>query len=255
MKKLKTTRTGGFSMVELLIAVIIIGILVTIIVPVLTNRAADARIAAAKADMEAIAAAQSQVAIDTSYIVRFHVLDDSGAVGDNLGSDNPLDVVDSIRDEHLNGSASQPRFIFLDAKTGVPLANGANLYDKVSIDPETFGWRGPYLNFQRKYSPRNPPPATAPWTHGSPLDPWGNPYFLFVAGLELGGTTAQSGWIDEQNINVGGNPSPLFTWGGASSDATRFDRNTVLSLGANGLPGDGTPGAILGTGDDLVRAF
>lgn len=249
-------RTGGFSMVELLIAIIIIGVLVTIIVPVLSNRASDARVAAAQADLEALANAQSQVAIDTGYIVRLHVLDDSGAVTDNRGSDDPLDVVDTIRDEHLN-NGNNPSFIFLDAKTGIPLLNNPQLYLRVTNDPETFGWRGPYLSFQRKYHPlRAPILATAPWSYGSPLDPWGNPYFLFVGGQSQNATaTAIGGWIDEMNINPGGPPSPLFSWGGYSSDATLFDRSTLVSLGPNGAPGDGTPGAPIGTGDDLTRAF
>ena len=55
MKNKNLRRQSGFTMVELLIAIIIIGILVAIIVPVLSNRASDARIAAAKADLEAIA--------------------------------------------------------------------------------------------------------------------------------------------------------------------------------------------------------
>jgi prepilin-type N-terminal cleavage/methylation domain-containing protein len=254
MTNIQSRRSSGFSMVELLIAVIIIGILVTIIVPVLTNRAADARLAAAKADLEAIANAQSQVAIDTGYVVRLHVLDDSGAIGDNFGSDDPNDVIDSIRDEDAN-NASQPQYIFLDARSGVAVPNGNVLFQRVEANPESVGWRGPYLSFQRKYTPANPPPVSAPWTFGSPLDPWGNPYFLFVAGQEQGGTAAVGGWIDEQNISIGGPPSPQFTWGGASSDATNFDRNTLVSLGPNGLAGDGTVGAPVGTGDDLTRAF
>lgn len=254
MTNLQMRRSSGFSMVELLIAVIIIGILVTIIVPVLTNRAADARIAAAQADMEAIANAQSQVAIDTGYIVRLHVLDDSGAVGDGLGSHELGDVVDSIRDEDLNLSASNPEFIFLDAKTGVPLVNqDSNLFPRVEANPDSIGWKGPYLSFQRKLDPESPPAFA--WTYGTPLDPWGNPYFLFVGGPARANTTDPSGgFIDEQGITPG-DTSDNFNYGGfAGVTAQQFDRNTILSLGPNGAPGDGTT-LILGTGDDLVRAF
>lgn len=251
-------RTSGFSMVELLIAVIIIGILVTIIVPVLTNRASDARIAAAQADLEAIANAQSQVAIDTGYIVRLHVLDDSGAVGDNIGAHDPNDVVDSIRDAHLNTSANNPEYIFLDAKTGLPLLTNPQLNIRVQADPEAIGWRGPYLSFQRKLTPGVNPPAF-PWTYGSPLDPWGNPYFLFVGGESANNNTAAvGGWINEQAITPGGPASPVFNYNGIAVSATRFDRNTLLSLGPNGVPGDGSgvgPEGELGGGDDLVRAF
>ncbi len=251
-------RIRGFTMVELLIAIIIIGILVAIIVPVLSNRAADARLAAAQADMEAIANAQSQVAIDTGYIVRLHVLDDSGAVGDGIGSNNPLDVVDSIRDEDFNAGAGNNDQIFLDAKSGIFLPT--NLFTRIDVDggPAKFGWNGPYVNFQRKLKPTNPPtalPANYEWTYGSPLDPWGAPYFLFVAGESAAsGGTAVGGWIDEKTGDI----NPTFNYGGGAADATNFDRMTLLSLGPNGQPGDGSgaaPGGLLGSGDDLVRAF
>jgi len=241
-------------MVELLIAIIIIGILVTIIVPVLSNRAADARLAAAKADMESIANAESQVAIDTGYITRFHVLDDSGAVGDNLGSDDVNDAIDTIRDEQFNNPTLPGRFVFLDPKTGTVNQNLA-LYNRIENgDPKQVGWNGPYLSFQNKIK-LTATPLTIPWTYGSPLDPWGNPYFLFVGGESVNSAApAQGGWIDEM-APVSAQPSPTFNYGGVSFDATNFDRNTILSLGPNGLPGDGTVTAILGTGDDLVRAF
>lgn len=251
MTTTRTRRSRGFTMVELLIAIIIIGILVTIIVPVLSNRAADARVAAAKADMEAIANAESQVAVDTGYVVRLHVLDDSGAIGDGFGSDDINDVIDTIRDEEFMGApTSLPSQIFLDAKTGLPLP--VAVYLRAKAGPEQFGWRGPYANFQRKIKPVAGGPALT-WTAGTPLDPWGNPYFLFVAGAEISGNVATGGWLDERNM---GTPRATFDYiTGYSVDATQFDRFTVLSLGPNGLPGDGSGTAILGTGDDLVRAF
>lgn len=247
----KTTgRASGFTMVELLIAIVIIGILVTIIVPVLSNRASEARIAAAKADMEAIANAESQIALDTGYLVRFHVIDDSGAVGDGLGSDNVLDVIDSIRDEEQNVSAGNPDLIFLDAKTGAFLPD--TLYDRVDVDngPERFGWRGPYANFQRKAKPTTPFAPGLEWVYGAPLDPWGNPYFLFVSGIQSGTTPDRGLWVNEVNGSLDVN----FTYAGYNVTAQNFDRTTIISLGPDGIPGSGTVND-LGTGDDLVRAF
>ncbi len=246
MTKTKAGRSSGFTMVELLIAIIIIGILVAIIVPVLSNRAADARIAAAKADMEAIANAESQVALDTGYLVRLHVLDDSGAASDGFGSDDGADVVDTIRDEIFN-NAGNPDLIFLDAKTGILLP--PNLFQRVEADPEGFGWRGPYVNYQRRLKPPTLP--AFPWTYGSPLDPWGNPYFLFVAGEDLNSGTSSNGlWVNE----VTGTLDPTFGYGGFTADARVFDRPTLVSLGPNSQPGDAA-NPVLGAGDDLVRAF
>ena len=258
-----TRRASGFTMVELLIAIVIIGILVTIIVPVLSNRASEARIAAAKADMEAIANAESQIALDTGYIVRFHVIDDSGAVGDNIPSNDFDDVIDSIRDEDLGtgvGAPGNPAQIFLDAKTGAFMP--ANIFNnRIDQDggPDAFGWRGPYANFQRKLKQTDPPMTFAPnmeWVFGAPLDPWGNPYFLFVGGESSSSTApANGGWVNE----ITGQLEGTFTYGGGTGvPADRFDRHTIISLGPNGLPGDGTgiaPGGLLGAGDDLMRAF
>ena len=255
MKNLNLRRNyGGFTMVELLIAIVIIGILTAIIVPVLSNRAADARIAAAKADMEAIANAQSQAALDTGYIYRLHVLDDSGAVGDGVGNGAATEVVDSIRDEDVHTDASQPYRIFLDAKTGIVLPDPAatTMFNRVENNPENFGWRGPYVNYHRKLS-LTASAAGSDWVSGAPLDPWGNPYFLFVGGLS-DGTGNTGGWIDERAISGNGEPSATFTYQGSSSDATGFDRHTLLSLGPDGLPGSAT-NPTLGSGDDLIRAF
>lgn len=236
-------------MVELLIAIIIIGILVTIIVPVLSNRAADARIAAAKADMEAIANAESQVALDTGYIARLHVLDDSAAPTDGLAPDDLNDVVDTVVDE-INNNAGRPDQLFLDAKTGVILP--ATLYTKLIANPDQFGWRGPYLTYHNKLKFTGVVPVDS-WTYGSPLDPWGNPYFLFVAGQDITtGGTSNGAWLNERT----GQLEQTFTYFSALGpvSARNFDRNTILSLGPDGVPGT-LANPVLGTGDDLVRAF
>src|SRR5690606_4016208 len=109
------------------------------------------------------------------YVVRLHELDDSGARGDGIGSLDPDDVVDSLEDEQLNNSGL-PTQVFLDAKTGLFLP--ATIWDRAVADAEQFGWRGPYVNFHRKYKNDGLTPIV--WVGGAPLDPWGNPYFLFV---------------------------------------------------------------------------
>lgn len=250
------SKQSGFTLVELLIAVIIISILVTIIVPVISNRAADARIAAAKADLEAIANAQSQVALDTGYLTRLHVLDDTGEPEGTVGYNDPDFVRDTIRSEDQNIAAGNPTFLFIDAKTGV-LYNGAagtNLWNKVEANPESIGWKGPYLTLdhkERKVTYANPWPAAVAGTvpdvpYGAPLDPWGNPYLLFTRlGLVNEFSTGGAG---------GGTIATAISFDGTSYQADRFDRPTVLSFGPNGVPGDNA-NPEFGMGDDIFRQF
>ncbi len=74
----------GFTIIEILIAIIIIGILVAIIIPRLATRADLARRRAAESDIEEIRKAQEHAGIDTGYYYRLYVLDDNPG-GDGYG--------------------------------------------------------------------------------------------------------------------------------------------------------------------------
>ena len=81
----------GFSIIELLIAIIIIGILVAVIVPRLATRSELARQRAAKSDLEHIRNAEEHAGIDTGYYYRLYVLDDNPR-GDGIGTGLPVIV-------------------------------------------------------------------------------------------------------------------------------------------------------------------
>jgi prepilin-type N-terminal cleavage/methylation domain-containing protein len=232
---------GGFTIIELLIAVIIIGILVAIIIPVYISRADDARLSAAQQDLDALQNAQQHAGIDTGYFYRLYVLDDVRG-GDNVAPDNLANErVDGIRDEQLRGDASNPKQIFIDTKSGLFLSSGNTLYDRLVLNETAFNWNGPYINVTRKTGLKNPIPNVPA---SVPLDPWGAPYLFFTI----------EGIVREREGDV----ATSYTGAdGNSYNAVRFDRPTVLSLGPNGLPGNGSGSTepVFGQGDDLYRQF
>ncbi|MEO0436315.1 MAG: type II secretion system major pseudopilin GspG [Pseudomonadota bacterium] len=54
MRTLNTQRAAGFSLVEILVVLVIMGLLVSIVAPTVLNQADDARIKKARADFKAI---------------------------------------------------------------------------------------------------------------------------------------------------------------------------------------------------------
>lgn len=232
----RRARTAGFTIIELLIAVIIIGILVAIIVPVLANRANEARLAATRTDLDALQTAQQHAAIDTGYFYRLYVLDDVRD-GDGVAPHLANDIVDGVQDEQFRGDVSNPTSLFIDTNSGQMLdaATAANKY-RTMVDNETnFNWNGPYINVAKKSKTGiDAPPA------GMPVDPYGQPYMLFT----------KEGLVQE--------PQGVITTQWNGYNAKVFDRPTVLSLGPDGVPGSGPAGgadAVFGRGDDLFRQF
>ncbi|MCC5875934.1 MAG: prepilin-type N-terminal cleavage/methylation domain-containing protein [Candidatus Sumerlaeia bacterium] len=256
----------GFSIIELLVAIIIIGILVAVLIPIVSNRSEQARVARANADLENLSEALQRVAIDTGYYVRLFALNDllfgnaditgSGGIGFNRG-DTPIEFADGLTN-YLPGVA-QPYYqfptnnsLFIDPRTGdfanrtrasiiVNLVAAESRYDATGI------WGGPYLSFRSDNMLYN----NVVEPTGIPTDPWGNDYILFTGRgmiLEPNGTLVES-----VNVLASGGFGP-----GGAFDATVFDRPTVLSLGPNGLPGNGDAAStegFFGRGDDFFRQF
>ncbi len=224
-------RSSGFSIIELLVAIIIIGLLIAVIVPILSMRSKEAQHAAAMSDMQHIQDAQERAGVDTGFFYRLYVLDDNWA-GDGYGLGDPLDVQDGLLDEGNNRIYQNPKWIFVDVKTGEFFSNADTFYDNnIRAANETaFNWHGRYITWQRDMN-RN--------DIGD--DPWGNDYLFFTkAGVVL----EPDG--DIRNVYIGKD--------GLSYDAKVFDRPTILSLGPNGLPGSGS-GTDFGDDDDLKRQF
>ncbi|MCX7718351.1 MAG: prepilin-type N-terminal cleavage/methylation domain-containing protein [Candidatus Sumerlaeaceae bacterium] len=233
---------GGFTVLELLIAVIIIGILVAIIVPVYTDRAEQARLTAAQQDLDALKTAQEHAAIDTAYFYALYVLDDVRDF-DGVPSSNPNDRTDGIRDEVLRTDISgDPRRIFIDTTSGQVPAGFATIFSQIQTSETNFNWNGPYVNYTRRSLPGEFTDVPA----DMPLDPWGRPYLFFT----------KDGYFNPRTLTI----DNQVTINGTTllGDATIFDRPTVLSLGADGASGgivNGVQNNNFGTGDDLFRQF
>ncbi len=224
-------RSSGFSIIELLVALIIIGLLIAVIVPILSMRTKEAQHRAAMSDMQHIQDAQERAGIDTGFFYRLYVLDDNWA-GDGYGLGDSADVLDGLLDESSNQIYQNPKRIFIDVKTGEFFSNADIFYDNnIRLANETaFNWHGRYITWQRDLN-------------GNDIgdDPWGNDYMFFTkAGVVL----EPDG--DIRNVYIGND--------GLSYDAKVFDRPTILSLGPNGLPGSGA-GTDFGDSDDLKRQF
>ncbi len=246
-------RQAGFSIIELLVAIIIIIILVAVLLPLVQGRTAQARFARTTADLENIVEAEQRIAIDTGYFVRLMALNDT--IGGTLAFQrpNPPNFVDGLGQYLVPGGFFQnPELVFIDPATstlfdGTALINSIGLAAETSFDPATIQWNGPYLNFTKDENLY----AGSTLPDGIPDDAWGNNYLLFTRdGLVL----EPDGVI---TASVGLNPTGGFSNGGPF-DTSVFDRMTVLSLGPNGLPGDGSGSAttgVFGQGDDLIRSF
>lgn len=141
----------GFTIIELLIALIIMGILVAIIVPRYASRTEEAREKAALTDLVLIKDAQQNCEIDTGYLVSLYVLDDvKGDIGDNsIAVEYPFPISSAVQFQ-------------IDPEEG-------DFVDIVGHESDYNNWQGPYITWQKDIN-----------GNGIPEDPWGNEYRFFT---------------------------------------------------------------------------
>ena len=146
------------------------------------------------ARMGELAQALERCAADTGFFVPLEALNDTT----NPAADPPGDYLNDQGGVH---AIDPGRGSFLEGRQDL---SGA--------------WGGPYVT----YGPGEVQPPEGPYEAGSPLDPWGEPYYLFSP---LGLVRGDSGTLTADIFGDG------------------FERFTIVSLG---------PGSVPGGGNDLV---
>lgn len=211
----------GFSLLEILVALVIVSILSVLAVNRYTSRTDEARISAAKAEVKAIADAERQCEIDTGYFVNLRALSFEPGQGGSPYQQGGIWYYKIVDYGNLNSFAIETDGSFI-----------AN----ISVFPYN-NWNGPYMDYVNvsttgTYNSGSP---TSQLTYGVPLDPWGNPYHLFTPLQDT-----DPGTISETDYTG------------------RFYQNAIVSYGKDGEPGiAGDPNAYPGepNSDDIIYYF
>jgi len=260
----------AFSILEVLITVIIIGILAVIMVPTLSKRVEESRIRAAQRDLYELREAETRAAIDTGYYYPQHVLDDVVTEGTNWQF-NDFPITDTILFEYQNPMVADNKWksIFIDPQTGDFVQDdtvAGAIYDKMinfgtqdhmaAIEAvKRFGFNGPYISWNHD-------------TNGDDMqeDPWGNPYLMFTrVGMvwewnspDRPGVPLGQYFIQHQMAKEYWDYSTFTPTGPYEAATNVFDRPTLLSMGPNGIPGGNLGTATylqFGAGDDIKVSF
>ena len=151
------SRQKGFSLLEILIALLILSIITTLAINRYAERTDDARRAAAQAEINQIVKAEQQCEIDTGYYVSLRALDDPPGGGTMVIEPN------GVRQYRIDNEFTPYAFD----------TAGQWFYNPI----DTRNWKGPYITYQNADTTGTPSDLGS---YGSPLDPWGRNYKLFT---------------------------------------------------------------------------
>jgi prepilin-type N-terminal cleavage/methylation domain-containing protein len=229
INKISKNNQLGFTILEILIAVIIIGVLVAVAISRYTQRTDDAKNTTARSEMQQLVKAEQAVELDTEYYVSLRVLNDIH------GGPTPI----------MNNSMGWWEYP-IELEPGLAIDTSGAYAAKNNVDLAG-DWQGPYMQFKQQgprsnllgvYTNDELPETNSETKYGIPLDPWGSPYRFY-------------GPYYSNAFNAGAiNPDSVLTPG------FLFDRFAIVSFGKNttrdfdkGLPGSGN------IGDDIIIYF
>ncbi len=197
MKNIYKTNRSAFTLLELLIAMIILGILAVMVVFVYTKRADDARETVALAAVEQLAEAEAQVGVHTGYYCQLYYLDE------------PVTTDTITMPSNLSGTFVDPR----SNPSGQIITNANQVWNRIRpIMTNPNRWHGPYVDFKKQVLNNSD-------NDGVPIDPWGNVYMFFTP----------YGYVDPFNKTVTQN------YVDSNGDAAAaVERPTILSKGPDG---------------------
>lgn len=247
-----TTQQKGFTAIEIAMVASVIAILALLILPLFRTRSDEAKLVAARDELQSLAKALLLVEADTGHAFRLQDLD-NGITASGGGG-----VVRPGIDVPVVWSGSNPTL------TGVPWVT-MNDTERTKLLPASGSsasligasfWRGPYISFQKSL-----PYAFLKAARPEMFVDLGGPIYDVTGGRSYpypgGGVT------DDSDDRI-----PIDPWGGpylfVNLAETGYGPRLIYSMGPDGLPGDATPpyvytskrlGGDLGNGDDIEYIF
>jgi len=231
------------TLTELLVVMVIITLLSTLIVPVAVNKAQQARVATAKAELREIAHAMETCGAIHGFYVPIHILDD-------LPNDTVAGSTD--RDDLENSEAGDAVFL-IDPVTLVEDQDGSQLelsdYNSDSRVAKMWNeWAGPFFSPKRVFIDTTTANRADILRRDYPLDPWGQPY-RFYSSIGLIGQGAHNEDPDDWDAN-----DNIFD-GRIETDDDRYDRYAIVSFGPDSEEETDIDAIRDGTTDDIIYEF